>query len=211
MVSSSRHVQNEPSDRDRMSFLLRTVRRTSDARPIHASRRNDRCGIARHCLCFDGEPSPAHAVAIPCRVARTRTGIRASGDPRRSDVVAVPCALAGVRHAPGPPLARDLEADVRMAPGPGRDLLVSIPTLAGSVLVLLDAAGLSRPGWPIAMDDWCTLLLPVNDGSVRSSATRLALRRTGCARLGDRTGRSFARRMAGRSWIRPAVRGSHGR
>ena len=54
-----------------------------------------------------------------------------------------------------------------MAPGPDGTLLVSIPTLTGSVLVLLDADGAPLPGWPIATDDWCTLLLPVDDGSVR--------------------------------------------
>ena len=33
--------------------------------------------------------------------------------------------------------------------------------------MLLDADGAPLPGWPIATDDWCTLLLPVADGSVR--------------------------------------------
>lgn len=53
-----------------------------------------------------------------------------------------------------------------MAPGPGGTLLISIPTLTGSVLVLLDREGKPSPGWPIAMQDSCGLLLPLDDGSV---------------------------------------------
>ena len=62
--------------------------------------------------------------------------------------------------------AREIEADVLMAPGPGGTLFVSIPTLTGSVLALLDREGKPGPGWPIAMQDSCSLLLPLDDGSV---------------------------------------------
>jgi outer membrane protein assembly factor BamB len=62
--------------------------------------------------------------------------------------------------------AREIEEDVLMASGPGGTLLVSIPTLTGSVLALLDGDGKPRPGWPIAMQDSCDLLLPLEDGSV---------------------------------------------
>ena len=54
-----------------------------------------------------------------------------------------------------------------MAAGPGGTLLVSIPALTGSVLALLDRDGTPLPGWPIAMEDPCTGLFPVEDGSVR--------------------------------------------
>jgi hypothetical protein len=62
--------------------------------------------------------------------------------------------------------AREIEEDVLMAAGPSGTLLVSIPTLTGSVLALLDGDGTPRPGWPITMHDSCSLLPPLEDGSV---------------------------------------------
>jgi WD40 repeat protein len=62
--------------------------------------------------------------------------------------------------------AREIEADVLLASGPNGTLLVSIPTLTGSVLALLGGDGKPRPGWPIARQDSCSLLLPLEDGSV---------------------------------------------
>jgi hypothetical protein len=57
-----------------------------------------------------------------------------------------------------------------MAPGPGGSLYVSIPRPGGSILTLLDQSGRSRPGWPVVVRDStaCGLLLPVEDGSVRT-------------------------------------------
>jgi len=63
--------------------------------------------------------------------------------------------------------ALEIEADVLMAPGPSGTLLVSIPTSTGSVLALLDRDGSPRPGWPMAMDESCPILWPLEDGSVR--------------------------------------------
>lgn len=55
-----------------------------------------------------------------------------------------------------------------MAPGPGGILFVSIPTPSGSILAALDADGAYRPGWPIALEDSCTHLMALDDGSVRA-------------------------------------------
>lgn len=56
-----------------------------------------------------------------------------------------------------------------MAPGPDGTLFVSIPGADGSVLALFDRKGAPRPGWPIVVNSStsCSLLLPVDDGSVR--------------------------------------------
>jgi hypothetical protein len=56
-----------------------------------------------------------------------------------------------------------------MAPGPNGTLFVAIPRTNGAVLALLDASGHPSLGWPIAIDDssTCSLVLPVDDGSVR--------------------------------------------
>lgn len=102
-----------------------------------------------------------------------------SGSPVRSSATAIPRSTASSIASPSlAPLpasadlpvgrsAREIEADVLMAPGPSGTLLVSIPTLTGSVLALLDRDGTPRPGWPITVDDSCTVLLPLEDGSVR--------------------------------------------
>ena len=65
--------------------------------------------------------------------------------------------------------ARDVGMQIRMAPGPDGTVFVSIPQDGGSLLALLDATGVPRPGWPIIVRDaaWCNNVLPVADGSVR--------------------------------------------
>ncbi len=59
---------------------------------------------------------------------------------------------------------------ILMAPTPDGGLYVSIPAKRGSVVVLLDPAGVPRPGWPQALDHStaCTFLAAAADGSVRA-------------------------------------------
>ena len=47
--------------------------------------------------------------------------------------------------------ARELGMQVQMAPGPDGSLLVTIPTLGGSTLSILDKDGKPREGWPTAV------------------------------------------------------------
>ena len=69
--------------------------------------------------------------------------------------------------------AREIGQRLVLAPGSDGGLFVSIPRPGGSMLALLDSSGLTRPGWPIAVNDSteCGLLLPVEDGSVRVVCT----------------------------------------
>ena len=95
------------------------------------------------------------------------TPVSPAGTPRPADVPtlgALPVRGSG----------QELGARIRMAPGPDHDLYVSIPRPDRSVLVvLLDATGRSRAGWPIVLKQTtsCEQLLPVEDGSVRLLCT----------------------------------------
>lgn len=72
--------------------------------------------------------------------------------------------------------AREISShDVLMAPGPDRGLYVVIPSRTDStLLVLFDAAGAVRSGWPVHLTDVesCQQVMPVDDGSVRVVCTR---------------------------------------
>ena len=99
--------------------------------------------------------------------------------------------------------ARDVGLQIRMAPGPDGTVFVSIPQDGGSLLALLDATGVPRPGWPIVVKDtsWCNNVLPVADGSVRVVCS-----------LDDETSRQVRRIRLRRQRIaaRRVARGRHG-
>ena len=108
-------------------------------------------------------PGPSAAIsAAPTSTAPTSTAI----PPPPSSVVFP--VVGSANGAPGGS-ARDVSDRVLTAPGPDGTLFVWIPTPTGSLLALLDRSGQPRPGWPISVDraTWCSLLLPVDDGSVR--------------------------------------------
>ncbi len=109
-------------------------------------------------------PSPSGASSPP-----------ASESPRAStQPSAAPSASPWLAPLPQPatlPLRRSADESgerVLMAPGPRGVLFVSIPTPTGSILALLGADGKPRPGWPIAIEDSCSLLMAHGDGTLRA-------------------------------------------
>ncbi len=104
--------------------------------------------------------------------------------------------------------AEELGTMVRMAPGAGDDLYVSIPAAGGVVLTSLDRNGRPRAGWPVVLAGTtsCELLLPAEDGSVRVVCTLEDADGVGTGRTG-----AFAFDPAGASmpgW--PMILGDHG-
>ncbi len=107
-------------------------------------------------------PGPSAATSAATSAAPTSIAI----PPPAASVVFPVVGSAG--GAPGGS-AREVGDRVLTAPGPDGSLFVWIPRPTGSVLALLDRSGQPHPGWPISVNraTWCSLLLPVDDGSVR--------------------------------------------
>ncbi len=131
-------------------------------------------GLAIAALALPGRPNgPAVAAG---------SGAGGSSGSGPSGAVAAPsgspAATAGGTTPPASPVAgalpvagdgQEIGTDVRMAPGPGHDLYVSIPAPRGTTLARLGADGKPTPGWPIVLPGAspCGLLLATGDGSVR--------------------------------------------
>ncbi|MFL5675334.1 MAG: hypothetical protein ACJ779_10030 [Chloroflexota bacterium] len=123
-------------------------------------------------------PSPGAVASEP---ALTPASVAAVPRPTPSATAATPTATATAAATPVPPSAsaalpirgsaRELSAaNVYLAPSADGGVYVSIPVRKGpSRLVLLDATGRPRPGWPIAIKGTteCGPAMPVPDGTVR--------------------------------------------
>ena len=106
-----------------------------------------------------------------------------------------PGVASGALPVRGP--GKEIGYAVTTASGPDGSVFVLVPEpVTGVVLARLDRAGRPSPGWPIAMTDveFCRLLLPVGDGTVRLLCSVVELADTSTERaLGfDVQGRSLA-------------------
>ena len=115
-------------------------------------------------------PLTSPSAASPSSVASPAPSPTSSEQAASPSAATDPAATVGPAALPVHEYARGAGEDVLLAPGPVGDLYVSIPTLDGSVLAMLDRSGQLLPGWPIFIPGKgpCGQVLPVDDGTVRA-------------------------------------------
>jgi hypothetical protein len=159
------------------------------------------------CAGSPGSPAVSPLTGAPGAPSPIAMGSVMSPTPSPSeDSTTVSSPTPAVTPAPHPvfrslPLRRSAWADdgtgIGLTPGPDRTVAVSVARENGAVLVVYDATGKPRPGWPIEVprSTWCGVVGFATDDSLRAICDATDLPSDGS---GSRDYRAFAFDLAGR-------------